>query len=43
MFPPLVDPFNLVIEWPPVTTRFLGDGPVEIIEYHVILDQIEPR
>lgn len=41
--PPLVDPFNLVIEWNPVTTRFIGDGPVDIIEYQVILDQVEPQ
>jgi len=41
--PPLVDPFNLVIEWNPVTTRFIGDGPVEIIEYQIILDQVEPQ
>jgi hypothetical protein len=41
--PPLVDPFNLVIEWNPVTTRFMGDGPVDIIEYQVILDQVEPQ
>jgi hypothetical protein len=41
--PPLVDPFNLVIEWNPMTTRFIGDGPVDIIEYQVILDQVEPQ
>jgi hypothetical protein len=41
--PPIVDPNNLVIEWEPVTARFVGDGPVEIIEYQVILDQVEPR
>lgn len=40
--PPVVDPFNLVIEWNPVTTQFLNNGPVEIIEYQVILDQVEP-
>lgn len=40
--PPIVDPENLVIEWLPVTTRFIGDGPVEIIEYQVILDQVDP-
>jgi hypothetical protein len=40
--PPIVDPDNLVIEWEPVTTRFIGDGPVEIIEYQVILDQVDP-
>ncbi len=40
--PPVVDPKFLVIEWKPVTTRFIGDGPVEIIEYQVILDQAEP-
>ncbi len=37
--PPIVDPENLVIEWEPVTTRFIGNGPVEIIEYQVILSQ----
>ena len=41
--PPLVDPFNLVIKWKPVTTRFIGAGPVNIIEYQVILDQVEPQ
>lgn len=40
--PPVVDLDNLVIEWEPVTTRFIGDGPVEIIEYQVILDQVDP-
>ncbi|HNP25799.1 MAG TPA: fibronectin type III domain-containing protein [Nitrosomonas sp.] len=40
--PPVVDSNNLVIEWEPVTTRFIGDGSVEIIEYQVILDQVEP-
>jgi len=40
--PPVVDPLNLVIEWEPVTTRFIGDGPVTIIEYQVILDQVDP-
>ncbi|MGI9304970.1 MAG: hypothetical protein ACR2RB_20030 [Gammaproteobacteria bacterium] len=40
--PPLVDPDNLVIEWEPVTTRFIGDGPVDIIEYQIIVDQVEP-
>ncbi len=42
--PPLVDPNGiLVIDWEPVTTRFIGDGPVEIFEYQVILDQVEPE
>jgi hypothetical protein len=41
--PPVVDPEDLVIEWEPVTTRFLGDGPIEIIEYQVILDQVGPE
>jgi len=36
-------PYNVVIEWDPVTTRFVGDGPVEIIEYQVILDQVNPK
>ena len=40
--PPVVDPESLVIEWEPVTTRFIGVGPIEIIEYQVILDQVEP-
>ncbi len=48
---PLVDPDNLVIEWEEVTTRFLPRGrksrlprgrPIEIIEYQVILDQVDP-
>ncbi len=41
--PPIIDPDNLVIEWEPVTTRFFGDGPVEIFEYQVILDQVDPE
>ena len=42
--PPVVDPNNyLVIDWEPVTTRFLGDGPVEIFEYQVIVDQVDPE
>lgn len=40
--PLVVDPNNLVIEWEPVLTRFTGDGPVDIIEYQVILDQVDP-
>ncbi len=40
--PPEVDPDDLVIAWETVTTRFIGDGPVEIIEYQVILDQVDP-
>ncbi len=40
--PPMVDPNNLIIEWNPVTAQFLNNGPVEIIEYQVILDQVEP-
>lgn len=40
--PPVVDPNNLVIEWNPVTIQFLNDNPVEIIEYQIILDQVEP-
>lgn len=40
--PPVVDPNDLVIEWRPVTTRFIGDGLVEILEYQVILDQVDP-
>jgi len=40
---PVVNPENLVIEWLPVMTRFIGDGPVEIIEYQVILDQVDPE
>jgi hypothetical protein len=41
--PPVVDRSNLVIEWEPVTTRFIGDGPIEIIEYQVILDPVDER
>ncbi|MGD8836541.1 MAG: hypothetical protein PVJ19_16485 [Desulfobacteraceae bacterium] len=40
--PQVLDPNNIVIEWEPVTTRFIGDGPVEIVEYQVIIDQDEP-
>lgn len=42
--PPVVDPDDpLVIDWEPVTTRFIGAGPVEIFEYQVILDQVDPE
>ncbi len=40
--PPVMDLDNIVIEWEPVTTRFIGDGPVDIVEYQVILEQDEP-
>ena len=40
--PPLVSANNVVIQWAPVTTRFLGTGPVEIIGYQVIIEQVEP-
>ncbi len=40
--PPVLDRNNIVIQWEPVTTRFLGDGPIEIVEYQVIIDQDEP-
>ena len=32
----------LLIKWEPVTTRYIGDGPVEIIEYQVIVSQETP-
>ena len=38
--PPVVNPNNLIIEWEPVTTRFIGNGPVEIFEYQVIFSHI---
>ena len=42
--PPLFDPADTVeIVWKPVTTRFIGTGPVEIVEYQVILDQVDPE
>ena len=42
--PPVIDPNDvLVIDWEPVTTRFDGPGPVEILEYQVIVDQVEPE
>jgi hypothetical protein len=41
--PPIVDRNNLVIEWEPVTKRFIGSGSVEIFEYQVILDQGDPE
>lgn len=40
--PPAVDPENLVIDWEPVTMNFDGDGPVEIDEYQVIVEQADP-
>ena len=41
--PPVVDKNNLIIKWNPVTNQFLNNGPVEIIEYQIILDQVEPQ
>jgi hypothetical protein len=42
--PPVVDVgMPLLIDWEPVTTRFIGDGPVEIFEYQVIIDQVDPE
>jgi hypothetical protein len=42
--PPVVGSNDvLVIDWEPVTTRFDGAGPVEIFEYQVILDQVDPE
>ncbi len=41
--PPVVDPDNPVIDWEPVTARFTGRGPVEIFEYQVILDLVDPE
>ena len=32
----------LVIDWEPVTTRYIGDGPIEIFEYQVIIAEEEP-
>ena len=40
--PPLVDPDDLVIEWEPVTTQWNSVESVNIIEYQVILDQVDP-
>jgi hypothetical protein len=40
---PVVEAGSLVIEWEPVTTRFIGTGPVQIIEYQVILDEVDPE
>lgn len=33
----------LLIQWNPVTRRYIGDGPVNIIEYQVIVNQETPR
>jgi len=41
--PPVIDRNNLVIDWEPVTTRFIGNGPIEIFEYQVIIDQVDPE
>jgi len=39
-----VDPnATLLIDWDPVTERFIGDGPVEIFEYQVIVNQESPE
>ncbi len=41
--PPIVDlSDDTVIEWELVTTRFIGSGPVEIVGYQVIVEQVEP-
>ena len=41
--PPVVDPNNLVVEWEPVTTQFLNNEPVEVVEYRITIDQEEPE
>lgn len=40
--PPVVELDNAVIAWEPVTTRFIGSGPIDIIGYQVIVEQVEP-
>lgn len=42
--PPVVDREHVVIAWEPVSTRFVGTGPVRIIEYQILLAPVsEPR
>jgi len=38
----VVDPNDAAIEWEPVTTRFIGSGPIDIAGYQVIVEQVEP-
>lgn len=42
--PVVIDPnLSLFIDWHEVTTDFLTGGPVTIVEYQVIVDQVEPE
>lgn len=36
--PPIVDRNNVVIDWEPVTTQFDGSGPVDVVEYQVVVE-----
>lgn len=38
----VVDPNNAVIDWNPVTQTISGSGPITIIGYQVIVEQVEP-
>ncbi len=37
-----LDAANVVIEWQPVTRNYDGTGPIDIVEYEVIVEQVEP-
>ncbi len=38
----VLDPEDAVIRWEPVTETFDGKEPIEIVEYEVIVEQVEP-
>ena len=40
--PPVVDSNNAVIAWEPVTETFTGSTDIEIVEYQVIVEQVDP-
>ena len=40
--PEVFDLNNVVIEWEPVTETFSGEGMIDIVEYEVIVEQVEP-
>jgi len=41
--PPVVDPCDTVIEWEPVTETFFGSCDIEIVNYEVIVVQLDPH
>ena len=41
--PPVVDPDDTVIEWLPVVGRFIGAGPVDVVGYQIVIEQVDPN